>query len=585
MSLRILVLAGFMLGHGFGLLLMPRPALAVASGVYISELQTGGVSGRTNDEFVELYNATTTAIPLAGWQLQYRSSSNGADCTKGWKSASLPANANIPAHGFFLLADRSYPVVADTTFSGLDMAATSGTIRLVAAAGTSGAMIVDALAWGDAACGSGGPATLSSNQSLERLPGAQAPLGGNGYNTNDNAKDFALRLAPEPQTSKAPAEEPLNIAEASAGDLELSEVLVRPVDDDQSSYVEFYNHGTAAAVLSVYKLKIGAVQYYLPSRLVLPGSYVAVRSADWPLSFPEAGGAIILQLPDDSELESTTYPAPPVGQAWAWTDEGWAWTTKPTLEAVNELVEPAPGLGAAVPQAAYPRLAITELLPDPAAPATDAADEFIELFNPNSFALNLSGYSLRVGGASGDDFELPDVEIDAGGYIAFTSAQSGLTLANGGAQVGVYDPAGQLIGTAIAYSGAKSGQAWASFNSGWSWTTTPTPAGINRFTAPIAKVVAAKKIKATKAKVTKPKVTKAKTTKTAKTSKPKPLLAGLAAPGGPWLLFALAGLTIGYIIYEFRYDLRNYYYRLRGYTKPGRPSGQMLKGRGGHRAS
>jgi hypothetical protein len=54
----------------------------------------------------------------------------------------------------------------------------------------------------------------------------------------------------------------------------------------------------------------------------------------------------------------------------------------------------------------------------------------------------------------------------------------------------------------------------------------------------------------------------------AKKSTTKPL-ADVMTPHESWLLFALAGLTMAYIIYEFRYDLRNYYYKLRRHAVTG----------------
>src|SRR5262249_40824305 len=51
----------------------------------------------------------------------------------------------------------------------------------------------------------------------------------------------------------------------------------------------------------------------------------------------------------------------------------------------------------ATPPPVYLPINITEMLPDPVAPATDANDEFIELFNPNSTAVDLAGYVLKTG--------------------------------------------------------------------------------------------------------------------------------------------------------------------------------------------
>jgi predicted extracellular nuclease len=65
-------------------------AQASTSGVVISQLYGGGGnSGATlKNDFVELYNAGTSAVSLAGWSLQYNSSTG----TGTWQVTTLPAS-------------------------------------------------------------------------------------------------------------------------------------------------------------------------------------------------------------------------------------------------------------------------------------------------------------------------------------------------------------------------------------------------------------------------------------------------------------------------------------------------------------
>jgi len=241
---------------------------------------------------------------------------------------------------------------------------------------------------------------------------------------------------------------------------------------------------------------------------------------------------------------------------------------------------------------AYPALDITELLPDPAAPATDADDEFIELHNPGSTTVDLSGYTLKTGSTLSDTYTIADTTLDAGGYIVLKSVDTHLALANDGSSVALYDPTGQQVGTTVSYTAAKTGQAWARFGAGWSWTTTPTPGEPNILTQPtvLSATTTAAKTAATKTAnakaVSKPKAAKTKAAAKPKVAKSvlKPLLAGTTSPGGRWLLYILAGLTIAYIIYEFRYDVRNYYYKLRGYPVGRLAPVPVAQGRGSDRA-
>jgi len=83
-----------------GLITVAVPqARAVATHVVISEVSTRW--SNAYDEFVELYNPTSSAISLSGWKMQYSSAASGST----WQDyVTLSAGATIPAHGFFLLA-------------------------------------------------------------------------------------------------------------------------------------------------------------------------------------------------------------------------------------------------------------------------------------------------------------------------------------------------------------------------------------------------------------------------------------------------------------------------------------------------
>ncbi|HEX5465507.1 MAG TPA: lamin tail domain-containing protein [Candidatus Limnocylindrales bacterium] len=161
-----------------------------SSGLLISELQTGGASA--SDEFVELYSAASEPIDLVGLELAYASAS-GATVTR---KASWDTSLLVEPGAHLLIANEggAYAGIADQTYSG-GFAATGGAVVLRDSSGTT----IDALAWGTAANDlvEGAPAPApDAGQSLERLPGG---LAGSGIDTNDDASDFALRDAPDPQ--------------------------------------------------------------------------------------------------------------------------------------------------------------------------------------------------------------------------------------------------------------------------------------------------------------------------------------------------------------------------------------------------
>ena len=182
-------------------------ARAAANHVVISEFATRG-PGSATEEFVELYNPTENAVSLSGWKLQYSAATNGSS----WSDrAILPANASIPAHGFFLIVNDAYASLTSQADyhsalwgSGQGMA-DNGHERII----NGSAVEVDKVGWGSAVNPEGGAAapnhgTSANNNSVERKAlststadslasgGAHALLG-NGQDTNNNASDFVTQ--------------------------------------------------------------------------------------------------------------------------------------------------------------------------------------------------------------------------------------------------------------------------------------------------------------------------------------------------------------------------------------------------------
>jgi hypothetical protein len=219
---------------------------------------------------------------------------------------------------------------------------------------------------------------------------------------------------------------------------------------------------------------------------------------------------------------------------------------------------------------------VTELLPNPAAPQTDEANEYIELFNPGDDAFNLNGYTLETGQTTLHDFTFTsDVLLQPHSYLALYSADTGLSLSNSGGQARLLAADGTVLSQSDAYGTAADGLAWAidPTDGTWHWTLTPTPGAENNIHAPIvlAKVSVVKTKKATTTKVKgasttkKAKATKAKKAKKSVTTTAASSVSGLqpTAPIHVGVLAAVAALAVGYGVYEYRHDLANRIYQLR----------------------
>lgn len=212
---------------------------------------------------------------------------------------------------------------------------------------------------------------------------------------------------------------------------------------------------------------------------------------------------------------------------------------------------------------------LSEVLPNPAQPQTDADDEFIELYNSNTQPFDLSGFIIQVGTTTTHKYTFPDgTLLQPQQFGVYYSSETGLSLSNSNGQVKLLDPAGNTLEQSDTYSTAKDGQAWVSANGLWQWTTTPTPGAKNTITAPPA------------AKSSKSKSTAKTSVLTAKTSGANNSSGGGPASGTksgslhPAVLAGVGGIALLYALYEYRHDLANQLYRFRRNRVPRRGVGQ-----------
>ena len=155
--------------------------------IRVNELMTGS-TGAASNEFVELFNAGSSAADVGGFKVAYRSSAGTSDISL----ATIPAGTSIPAGGFYLLGGSGYlgSHAADQSFS-TSLASTGGGI----AVRDSGGAILDSVGYGDTTNAfveahptTAPPTTTAPGSSSGRIP--------DGHDTNDNAADFSVSSTP-----------------------------------------------------------------------------------------------------------------------------------------------------------------------------------------------------------------------------------------------------------------------------------------------------------------------------------------------------------------------------------------------------
>src|SRR5262249_22031572 len=131
----------------------------------INEFSTG-ITGAATNEFVELVNAGSTTVDVAGFKVVYRSATGSSDTTL----ATIPAGKQLAPGAFYLVGGSGYAggPAADQSF-GISLAATGGSVAVRDADGT----LVDAVAYGSASNGlRGGPPPTPPPASASPGPGA-----------------------------------------------------------------------------------------------------------------------------------------------------------------------------------------------------------------------------------------------------------------------------------------------------------------------------------------------------------------------------------------------------------------------------
>lgn len=170
-----------------------------ATHVVISEVQIEGAT--TTDEFVELYNPTTSDIDVTGWQLMRKTAATDAE-----EQLLATLSGSINTHSFLLIAHDGYDgttsadIVYDTTFNITD----NNTLILK----DNNNQVIDMLGMGSATTKEG--STIDNpidNRSVERkaltssttgsmAPGGADSLLGNSEDTDNNASDFVRHTSP-----------------------------------------------------------------------------------------------------------------------------------------------------------------------------------------------------------------------------------------------------------------------------------------------------------------------------------------------------------------------------------------------------
>ena len=213
----------------FALLAICTTSAFAANPVRISQVYGGG-GGSTGTylfDYVELFNASGSAVSIGGWSIQYGSATGTSFGSTAANMAVLPSGASIAPCSYYLIqvggagtGGVALPVPADfVNAAGPSMSATTGKVALInnaiganaCSGNTVGGIYVDVVGYGTGNCfeGADAPGTTSTSGNVRN---------GAGLNDTDaNNNDFTLASPPVPRNSQSPANTQCLATPATAG--------------------------------------------------------------------------------------------------------------------------------------------------------------------------------------------------------------------------------------------------------------------------------------------------------------------------------------------------------------------------------
>lgn len=437
-----------------GLFTFAKPVWSAAPGeIVINELMWMGSSTSAADEWIELRNLTSANISLEGWTLLKKT--NGSLTPM----LTLPAGSQIPAGGFFLIANYAetdansqLTVTPDVVATAVSLVNSDLQIVLADAAG----QVIDT-----ADDGQGTPLAGKYNsgavwQSMERdfsTGDGQVKDSWHTASARANLKDGPEFGTPKSANSNLPPE----IRGLSDREVTVDETVPFDVSEsvdpegDPVTFIWNFMDGSAAT---------GATPVH---RFARSGIYPVKVIADDGQARSETTAQITVRespaIPSVSVPASAVPPAPAARVA-------------PTAPAAPT---PAPSSSATtsspMPSSVPPVLAglgLSELFIDPG--GQDKGQEFIELANLTDRRLSTAGWTIANGRRT---LSLPGTEVGPGAFLVLQAQTLPISLVNGGDTIYLMNPERKIM-QGVKYGKAKTGQGFAWIGRRWAWTQ-PSP--------------------------------------------------------------------------------------------------------------
>jgi len=353
-----------------------------ADHIVISEIKLTGGSGKSTDEFVELYNPTEQNISLSGWQLTKKTASGNE-----YILVDDFGGKEIKTHSFFLIV---HPVgylseiQPDFYYTTTNSVSSNNSVILLDSEGNE----IDKVGMGTTSDFEGEAiGNPGSNKSIERkansdsteetmVEGGVHYFLGNSEDTDNNNLDFISRLGPEPQNSESeqeyldieipeipepPIEEPdvPSPPPSESGPEQetppkpevvysdkiiITELLPNPEGRDDHELIELFNSGSEDVDLEGWKLGDNSTRKYtvksddFSSTIIKANNYFIINKEVSSISLNNTSDSAKLFHPDETLVDLVEYNDCQEAQSYSLVDNEWVWTDEPTPGSANEFI-------------------------------------------------------------------------------------------------------------------------------------------------------------------------------------------------------------------------------------------------------
>jgi len=435
-------------------------ATADSQVVLINEICWMGSQISANDEWLELYNPTASAVDLTGWKLV---------AIDG--SPEIVLSGQIQPNQYFLLERTDDNSVPDITANDIYTGALGNDGEYLQLLSADNSLIDEAIGW---QAGDNAEKLTMSRQTDFGWANSSFAGGTPGNSNTQNTQEINNQ-----ETNDYPSA------------LIINELLPNP-SDEALEWIELKNLSNANINLNGWSLTDSSGKRFVINNIVIAGNSLAVfQKSETKISLNNSGDVISLFNPAYTLVYSVEYENS--YDKWSYArdeDDSWQWTTLPTKLEENQFSLPT--VEAPINTGGSPVntgvnysdvILISEILPNPT--GSDSG-EWIELYNSEDKDVDLIGW--QVGDNSSKKYiiaasNFESTVIKAKKFFILPRSISAIALNNtGGDAVKLYWPNGSLLDNINYFESAEDDHGYALINNKWVWTSSPTPGGQNILT-------------------------------------------------------------------------------------------------------